>query len=737
MKRKNYFIKNKILIGFVIITAAALLPVISYCVSKGKNDYQVVDNQIVVMFKEDISDSGLKNLVDKYDGSVRIEKHIDDYALFSVLDTKAFNKILTGLKADSQVLSAQADSKINSMSASKDTYSDTQWYIDNPGYYMNYSFGYRLQQECVAGMDMNVVKAWNSMTESKQAKREVVVALIDTGTDYSHKDLAGHMWKNKGEIPGDNKDNDGNGYVDDVYGWDFYNDDASTCHYNYIDKKKTASAKDDDDHGTHVAGIIAANANNKIGIAGVASNIDVKIMTLKINGGKKATGRMSDAIEAVKYATMMGADICNLSWGTTQYSESLYEAMKESDMLFVAAAGNAGKNNDAVPMYPANYRLDNLISVTAIDADGELTAFSNYGSNTVDIAAPGNNIYSTIIGGYATKSGSSMAVPQVTSIAALLYSCSNHIYAANVKDIIINNLKSIPELKGRVRYPGIPDAYKAILAAKNLVKDDTAPQLSFKTIYNKEDKQVQVFVKDFGHSHNRVIRWLYGKKSAKDFKRGTSGTLVENDKVILRNAGSYTFYASDYAGNETTEVYQVQEDKIAPKLKVSYTVSDNYKERTVTVLASDSQSGLNRVKYRNGVKKASDFLASEKGTKITMKGGEGTFKVKKDGTFTVFVSDHSGNMTVKVIKVKTVRITKLKFTETNKSMSVGDVFYMKTYIQPADSTDKIIYMSSNEQVAVVTYSGKVIALAEGTVTITAKSSSNITAVCIIKVKSDA
>jgi subtilisin family serine protease len=128
-------------------------------------------------------------------------------------------------------------------------------------------------------------------------------------------------------------------------------------------------------------------------------------MSLKINGGPKGTGNLASAVEAVKYATRMGADICNLSWGTSSYTASLEQVMKESDMLFIAAAGNTGDDNNNAPVYPASLKLDNLISVTFVDSAGELTGLSNYGSNTVDLAAPGEDILSTIVGNYSSMSG--------------------------------------------------------------------------------------------------------------------------------------------------------------------------------------------------------------------------------------------------------------------------------------------------------------------------------------------
>lgn len=530
-----------------------------------------------------------------------------------------------------QTTNTPGKDKINLLGFSNDLFSDTQWYIDNTGQYTNMSRAMDQIIDTTEGIDMEVLEAWNVMKNQNTATREVVVAVIDTGIDYQHADLAEHMWVNKGEIPDDGIDNDKNGYIDDIYGWDFYNNDNTVCHYEYSEryKRNLADSKDNDNHGTHVAGIIAAVANNNMGIAGIASNINIKIMTLKINGGKKGEGDVDSAIKAIEYATMMGADICNLSWGTHEYSAELKKAMKESNMLFVAAAGNTGENNDKKPIYPACFDLDNLITVTYIDSDGKLASYSNYGAKTVDIAAPGNDIYSTIVGGYDSLSGSSMAAPQVSAVAAMLYAYDDHLYAANVKDILVSNIKKLPSLANKTVYGGIPNAHKAVMAAASLDKDTEPPVLSFETLYDKEEMLVPVYVEDNGKSKIRTVKYIYGKKNIEDFKKGTRGITVEDGKVTLSKAGLYTFYASDYAGNEAIYTYEVVEDKTAPKISTSYTVASNYKTRTITVIVSDDQSGVKRVEYLPGVKKVQDFLPTEDGKEIKLKKGKGSFKVKK------------------------------------------------------------------------------------------------------------
>ncbi len=250
--------------------------------------------------------------------------------------------------------------------------------------------------------DTDAAEAWGRTTGSP----DVIVGIIDTGIDYWHPDLRANIWTNPGEIPNNGVDDDANGYVDDYYGWDFVNYDSDPF--------------DDVGHGTHVAGTIGAVGNNGRGVAGV--NWDVQLAALKFMG--VWGGPTSAAVEALEYAVMMGFDVTNNSWGGGGYSQALYDAIQlagDHDQLFVAAAGNADSDNDAFPEYPCSYALPNVISVAATDDDDDLAYFSNYGRSSVDLAAPGVQIYSTTPNNsYDWYSGTSMAAPHVTGAVALL-----------------------------------------------------------------------------------------------------------------------------------------------------------------------------------------------------------------------------------------------------------------------------------------------------------------------------
>ena len=260
-----------------------------------------------------------------------------------------------------------------------------------------------INTDAVANIDINIEDAWKTYSETEN-KRTVTVAIIDTGIDTTHSDLKDSIWVNEDEIPGDSIDNDGNGYVDDVNGWNFISNSNEVC------------VGEEDSHGTHGAGTIAAAWNNG-GIAGITDSTHVKLMVLKALGGSEGKGSPESVIEAIKYAEANGADICNLSFGSSNCTPEFEAAIRDSKMLFVVAAGNGnqyqiGYDIDKSPVYPASLPYDNVITVGNLLFNGHLDESSNYGATSVDLAAPGTYILSTIPGdSYAYMSGTSMAAP--------------------------------------------------------------------------------------------------------------------------------------------------------------------------------------------------------------------------------------------------------------------------------------------------------------------------------------
>ena len=309
--------------------------------------------------------------------------------------------------------------------------------------------------ESVKGIDINIQPAWELYDADTEEHRNVIVAVIDTGIDINHPELKDAIWINEDEIPGDGIDNDGNGYVDDVNGWNFFANNNQV----FVGKE--------DDHGTHAAGTIAASRRT-LGIAGIADNRYVKIMPLKALGTEQGIGEERVVIEAIRYAEANGASICNLSFGSEIYYPQLEQVMRESKMLFISAAGNGnssgiGRNADKYPDYPASFNLDNSISVANLMFDGNLAKSSNYSANLVDIAAPGTYIVSTISdNSYGFMTGTSMAAPMVTGVAALLYSYRKDISLQDVKTILMNSARRLESLEGKLVSGGIVDAYAAL-----------------------------------------------------------------------------------------------------------------------------------------------------------------------------------------------------------------------------------------------------------------------------------
>jgi len=288
-------------------------------------------------------------------------------------------------------------------------------------------------------------QAWSINTGSRQ----VIVAVVDTGVDYTHPDLVDNMWTNPNEIPNNGIDDDGNGLVDDVRGWDYYNNDNNPY--------------DDNSHGTHCAGTIGATGNNGIGVAGI--NWQVKIMPLKFLGSD-GSGSSSNAAKAILYANSKGATAISNSWGGGSYNQLLYDAISASSAVVVFAAGNDyGSNNDVTTYYPASYNCAQIIAVASTTETDGLSSFSNYGPTTVDVGAPGSNIYSTTPGSsYGTKSGTSMATPLVAGLAGLLKSANPSLTNSQIKSAIMTNVDSISALSGKCVSGGRINAYKAVSA---------------------------------------------------------------------------------------------------------------------------------------------------------------------------------------------------------------------------------------------------------------------------------
>ena len=507
-----------------------------------------------------------------------------------------------------------------------DKYFIYQWGMENRGdFKYNEQIGGKLVKQpvtsvkAVSGIDISLPEA---RAKYSGGRRETIVAIIDTGVDYRHEDLQNVLWQNPGEIPGNGIDDDGNGYVDDVNGWNFYDDN-----------NKIYNGKDDA-HGTHIAGTIVANNDSK-GVAGIAGDSTVKIMVLKALGGDDESGSTSGIVEAIKDAEKMGATICNFSFGTDKPDKYLEEAIRDSNMLFVVAAGNGdentglGYNIDSRPIYPASYRYANIITVANLQADGDLHISSNYSNNYVDIAAPGARILSTIDSAsfnsgyasgkmsspYAYMTGTSMAAPYVVGTAALLYSDFPGITLNQVKQSILGGAKMLPELAGKVSTGGMLNADGAYAFALNNYQS-----------FVVENKKVE-------EAKAEEARQIEEARKAEEVKKAEEAKKAEE----LKKAE---------AQKEKAAAKKIAKGK-APLIYLSLT-----RDGKVLVKVRDKDKDISLVRYSKGKKGDSYFTKNKKGTKIALnKKNEKVLKLKK-GVYTFYAVDKKGNRTIHTVVIK-------------------------------------------------------------------------------------
>ncbi len=332
---------------------------------------------------------------------------------------------------------AEFDHIVHALQAPNDPSYGQLWGLHNVGQTVNADPG-------IANADINAPEAWAITTGSAS----VVIADIDSGVNYNHPDLAANAWLNPGEIAGNGIDDDGNGRIDDMRGFDFFNNDADPM--------------DDNGHGTHTAGTFAGVANNGVGVVGVTWSC--KVMALKFLSGT-GSGATTGAIGAINYAVQKGVKVSNNSWGGGAFSQPLFDAIAASraiNHVFVAAAGNDGLNTDITVSYPQGYAIDNIISGAASDNNDARASFSNYGATSVDLAAPGVNTYSTYLTTYAYLNGTSMATPHVTGVVALVQTLSPTWTYTQVRDRILQTVRPAAAFSGITTTGGVLDAFAAV-----------------------------------------------------------------------------------------------------------------------------------------------------------------------------------------------------------------------------------------------------------------------------------
>jgi len=366
-----------------------------------------------------------KNLTQQLPNSIELELITEDLYSIRFENADDAERYAADLKLNPAVKLVEADSKVYATFTPNDVMFSRQW-----------------QHQALQSS-----AAW----DITQGSENITVAVVDTGIDYNHEDLSANMWKNSKEIPNNGIDDDGNGFIDDVYGW------------NFINNSNQVISDDQYGHGTHVAGIIGAVANNSVGGAGVSPK--VRLMALKFLDST-GSGDTSNAVKGIYYAIKQGAKVINASWGGTDPSDALQQAINDAraaGVLVVVAAGNDGANNDTTASYPANN--DNVFSVASTNCSDSMSSFSNYSATKVHIGAPGEQIISTIINNqYGSLSGTSMATPMVSGVAALVLAAHPGLTPAQVQAQIMANSDVIPALQGKVASNGRLNAYKVLKA---------------------------------------------------------------------------------------------------------------------------------------------------------------------------------------------------------------------------------------------------------------------------------
>lgn len=407
---------------------------------------QHVSDEIIVQFHPGVSDQAKANALGRVratfqEGLVNSQWRTDgkgDLELVKLPPGLAIAAAVRGLELDPSIEFAEPNWIYQHQATSNDPY-----YTSSP-------FLWGMYGDATSPANQYGSQAGEAWAAGNTGSGNVYVGIIDEGYMYTHEDLAANAGTT-GEIAGNGVDDDGNGYIDDVYGWDF------------AGNNNTVFDGPNDDHGTHVAGTIGAFGGNGKGVAGVCWN--VKLLNAKFLGN--AGGTTANAIKAVDYFTDLkkyhGLNIVasNNSWGGGGFSQGLKDAIDragEVNILFVAAAGNNSSNNDNLASYPASYTSANIIAVASITSTGGLSSFSSYGATTVDLGAPGSGIWSTVpkslrgnkvTSGYASYSGTSMATPHVTGACALYAASHPGATADIIKAAILGSAVSTTSLSGK------------------------------------------------------------------------------------------------------------------------------------------------------------------------------------------------------------------------------------------------------------------------------------------------
>lgn len=582
--------------------------------------------------------------------SGRTERIGDTTVRFSLENKKMLMESFSLLDAAEEILYYQPDYVCKVESIPSDPFFKKQWWLENDGSFVPETSEYANYRKYAAltGADMAVPEAWDVLRQKEQqtgARKQVIVAVLDTGIDINHEDLKNVIWTNGAEVQ-DGVDNDQNGFVDDVHGWNFYDE-----------TNRVFNSSTEDEHGTHVAGIIGAQQGNGLGIAGVASAADIKIMPVKCMGGKDGTGSLADILRSISYAEENGAKIVNMSFGfegnpDSQMNQLFAQKMKNSDMLFVTAAGNGDERSGIGfdityrQLYPACCEVPNLITVANLLWNGRLDVSSNYSPYFVDVAAPGMAIYSTLPSDrYGYMSGTSMAAPMVSGVAALVEAYYDRPTAEDIRKIINQTVLTDSALEGRTITGGIPSAYKALTSPEaEAIARKTPPEILLSESYvspDRYDKTLQVEVKD---AENDIVAicGAYGEQDVSYFEGGDRGSIGEVPKEGMKFWRSfqvnttYTVYAKDKSGYETVQTYEIKIKEVTLK-KTQKTIKCGKKFQIKAGLTTQEEK---------------QFYYTSSKKKVATVNKNGVVKAKKKGWTKITVGTPYGKEAVLYVTVR-------------------------------------------------------------------------------------
>ena len=725
-----------------------------------ENAYKENDNRIMIEYREGTTEP---KEIKKYAYKEKdVTELIKVYKIKSEKYTKS-NRYCK--KYGSDIKAAQPDYKVRiasnsetssnkvsvkSSGSTKDYYADgSQWALKNSGTFTSPSSEYKDSNiTAVEGVDLNAEEAWTAINNASEtiSKNDdsVVVAVVDTGIDYTNDEIKNVIWKNSDETE-NGSDSDENGYTDDTIGWNFTNSGNNPY--------------DDNGHGTAIAGVLAA-ADDNTGVVGIASDIDIKLMPVKALDSE-GESTMSTLIQGIVYADNNGADICNCSWGGESGMADIFNNMimenviVQSDMLFVVAAGNESKNIDRLTYTPASFSEDNLITVGSIEWDGSLSWFSNYGTKKVEMCAPGAAIYTTAVGGgYTCEWGTSFSAPYVAGVAALAKAAAGNIDGKGLKELLCNtdNMKLLSNLKYYVTYAGIPDASKVVNAALEYRQTAGATAESTQTAAPQPSasSSSEVLATETPKVTETPVETTKAPSitAAPEITDGQSGTTATETPqetstpdvtetpipdVMQTPTPQITETPTITESPQVTETPEQQSDTVTKtgniKISSSKSIYKKYKQKLNVQISGN----VSAVKYAEGKKKAS-FFKDDDGSYIYVNSKKFTINASKPGWYTVYVKSTAGNEYTKNIFAD-VKIVKLSKSKINISKGAGKKLtaYLQGYKKYAGKlSGKIYFKSSNKKIITVNKTtGKIKAKAKGKAVITAYTKNGKSAKCTV------